>query len=478
MIDLAQLARRRLERRVFDARLVAYLGALLARAKRVDGRHERQRDRERGEQREADRERLILDELAGQALDEDERQEHRDGRERRGDHGTRHQTRAGAGRGDGVVPLLLAPENTLEHDDAAIDHHSHGEGKTAQRHEVQREAEAVHEDRRDEDRHRNGERDDEGRAQIAQEREQHQNREQTTDESGADDVVDRVLNEARLVGDGHQLHLGRQLKTVETPLDDAGHADRVGVTLFEDGDLDGLFAVDAGDDRPVLGTTTDIRDIGDTDEPAVAGREDHIADLRRILELVRCADQVLRAPFGNGAAGEIHVLLTETLGDIGQREPDGGKSSFIDLDLDLLLFPAGNLYGRDTGNPLQVSLDRPLRNAAQSLEVFSSGEAQPQNGIERWVEAKNGGPLGLARQHDEVELFAHGKRGHIHAGSRVELENHLGLARPRDRVHPNEPLHDTDPLLDGAGDELLDVGRSRVLELGTDGQRWIRDVGE
>ena len=155
-------------------------------AGRREHRHQRQRDDQREQQRERDRQRLVPEQLAGDAGDEHHREEHRDGGQRRGGDG-RATSRGAEPRGldGGRRPCSCVAHDALEHDDRVVDQHADRERDAAQRHDVERQVERVHQHERAEHRDRDRDAGDQGGARIAQEQVQHQDREQAADQRGA-----------------------------------------------------------------------------------------------------------------------------------------------------------------------------------------------------------------------------------------------------------------------------------------------------
>ena len=113
---------------------------------RGEHRDQGERDEERDRERERDGEGLISEQLSGDALDEDDRNEHADRGHGARDH--RLADLAGAGlRGlDEAHPLLPFSLDRLEHHDGVVHQEPDPEGDAAQRHDVQRDARHVHQE--------------------------------------------------------------------------------------------------------------------------------------------------------------------------------------------------------------------------------------------------------------------------------------------------------------------------------------------
>ena len=233
-------------------------------------RHQRHRDDQREQQREADRQRLVAEQLAGDAGDEHHREEHGDRRERRG--GDRRADLAGAERRrfDARAAFLAVPDDVLQDHDRIVDQHADRERDAAERHDVERQVEHVHHDEGADHRHRDREAGNEGRAGVAQEQVEDQDREQAADQRGLAHLADRRGNELRLVVDELHLAAGRQRlgELLDAHADAVGELHRVGVAFLVDGELDGLAAVHARDRLAVL---VAARDRGDVAQVHAAG---------------------------------------------------------------------------------------------------------------------------------------------------------------------------------------------------------------
>ena len=118
--------------------------------------------------RDRDRERERCEELLGQPREQEDREKHRHGRERRSENGKRDGVRPFEGRAIGAVPQALMTMNGLEHDDGIVDEPPHREREPAQRKGVQRLTRRVENDECNRKRERNGDGDDHRPAEALQ----------------------------------------------------------------------------------------------------------------------------------------------------------------------------------------------------------------------------------------------------------------------------------------------------------------------
>ncbi len=217
-------------------------------------------------------------------------------------------------------------------------------------------------------------RDDEGGAEVLEEEQQDQDRHDAADEGVGEDLADRGLDEAALVGAGGDLDvLGELLGDgVEPGADRARHAHGVGVALFVDRQLHRLDAVEAGDDLALPVGADDLGHIADGDVAAVLAQQHGLADVVEIAELVAGAHQVAGLGLIEAAAGLVEVLGEEPGVDLVDREAEQGEPALVDADLDLFLVAAVDLDGGDALGGLEVLLDELLGDIAQLVEAVAA----------------------------------------------------------------------------------------------------------
>ncbi len=159
-------------------------------------------------------------------------------------------------------------------------------------------------------------------------------------------------------------------------------------------------------------------------------------------------------------------------------QPEAREPPLVDLDLDLLLEAPGHEGRRHPVDALEQPLHLPLADQAQPHQLLVAGEPDPHHRVERGVVAQDDGTGRLVRQLEHVEPLAHVERGEVHLGAPGELEGDLAQVGAGAGAHGDDPVHDAHRVLDGAGEQGLDLGRGRSLELGADAERGVGDVGQ
>ncbi len=454
---------------------------------RSEHRDQAHRHQQRHQHRERDRQGLVAEQLTRHALHEHERKEHRHrGQRRRSD---RHAdlTRALHRRRHHAEATLAQPRDVLQHHDRIVDHHAGGQREPAQRHDVERQVQLVHEEEGRDQRHRQRQRDDERAPAVTEEQQDDEDRQRTADQRVLFDVVQRRLDEGRLVLDRGEAGAGRQTrgKPIEFGAHRLGHADGVGVAFLVDGQLDRLAAIDAHDAFALLVALAHLGNVLETDRHAGVDADHEVADLVERTELVDRAHEEALAALVDAAARGVDVLVLQPRVDLVDVDAQARQLLLVDQHLDLVLEAAANLDRRHASHRRQVLLQILVGIAPQLLELHlagrgagAHGQAQPQDRIGRRIEAQQQRLVRFQRQLHAVELVAHFEAGHVHVGAPGELEHDIGLPRARDRMHPAHVLDHADRFLDRLADEVLDLGRRRTFVIGTHRERGIGQVGQ
>ncbi|MEN9813389.1 MAG: hypothetical protein RL479_2075, partial [Verrucomicrobiota bacterium] len=299
---------------------------------------------ERGDQRsdlgEHHRQGEVAEHLPGHALDEHNREEHRHGRERRGDHGHRDLAGAADDRPHRVVALLPAPEHALEHYNRVIDQVAHPEREPTQRDDIERDPRKVHRRERREDRDRDRQADDQRLRQVPQEQVQDDHRDQAALHRVAPHLVDRVLDEDRLVGEHLQRDAPGQLEGEEVGQPPVVQQPLRPRTVRGASGLDGTLLR-----RRTLGGNASLAEVRSR-RPGLA-----VLQRRHILLLLRRAQQGLAHRFRHNQ--HVRVRL------------------FVDLNLDALL-------AVDAGDDLAVLVEAGNRRDVPQAHIHAVLPAHDQ----------------------------------------------------------------------------------------------------
>ena len=208
------------------------------------------------------------------------------------------------------LALFDVAGNILDHDDRVVDDKSGGDGQRHQGKVVETEAEQIHRAQCADQRQRNREARDQGRARVAQEHENHQHHQQNGERQLVFHVPDRGANGYGPVGQDVEVDSGRQrgLQLRQQRLDARDHRDHVGARLPLNIENDRRSFVHPGAELVVLGAVDDIADIAEPDRRTVLVGDNQRFVVARIPDLVVGVD-------GVGAHRAVEIALGRV--DIG-----------------------------------------------------------------------------------------------------------------------------------------------------------------
>ena len=500
---------------------------------RDQGHRHRQRDRDGN----GHGQRLVAEQLPGDAVHEHQRQEHRDGGQRGSHHRQAHFAGAGDGRIENAQAALACLGDAFQHHDGIVHHQAGGQREPAQRHHVQAQTKLAHEKERGDDRHRQRQAHHEGAPAIAQEQEDDQDRQRAADHRILLDIADGVLDEAGLVLDGGDVHVGGQqvlLLELLQPLAQRrrrGHG--VGVAFLVDGQLHRFLAAQADDCLALLvalghpghvpqpyrhaagghhaaaaggvlhrrgrgqrfGRTGGCGDRhhllhrrgGGTVAAGLRG-DQQVADFLHAGELVdRAHQEALRALF-QPAAGQVDVLLLEAVDHGLHRQVQLGQLLLVQVHLHLVLEAAADLDRSHAVHRFElllqvlVGIAADLAELAQRIAVIARGvlrrQHQPHDRLGGRIEAQQHRRLGFLRQLQRLHLVAHVEAGLVHVGVPGKLQHHITLAGARNRAQLAQVLDHADGLFHRLADQGLDFRRRRTGVFGAHGQGRVAQVGQ
>jgi hypothetical protein len=233
---------------------------------RAEHRHDRDRHEQRHREREDhdDRERSEHD--AGDARQEQQRDEDRDVRQRGGEDG-RPDFLAGVDRrGHPVLAQLHVPERVLQHDNRRVYDHADAQREAAKGHRVEGVAAEVEQCEGADHRYRDRRADDERGAEVAQEGEDDQHDEDAADHRVLLDVVDRALDEDF---EAYPRHLA--VDALHLSAHAFRDGDGVAARLLLDRHANARASVDAHHRTAVLGGVLHLGDVAEVDGHAALG---------------------------------------------------------------------------------------------------------------------------------------------------------------------------------------------------------------
>ena len=275
------------------------------------GAHHR-RDGERNHQRDEDGDGQhhgeFMEDLADDAGEEQDRDEHRHQRDAHRHHGEGNFAGADQGGFQPGTAVLEMAGDVLQHHDGIVDHKAGGDDQGHQREIVQAVAGRVHQAERAHQRQRHRDGGHRRRRQVAQEEIDHQHHKERGKQQRHFNVAHRIAN-----GDGGVLHhqdgvdrrRQRFLQGWQDRLDAVDHLDDVAAGLLGDADQHRRLAVG---DAHVLGVFLPVKNLGHIGEAhrrIVAVGDNQIAEIRRVGGIVVGIDLDALAALFDGALGAV-----------------------------------------------------------------------------------------------------------------------------------------------------------------------------
>ncbi len=445
-------------------------------------RHEAQRHEQGTGQGEDDHVGHFLEEDPRDAAHENDRKEDHQGGDGARDDGRADLPGSFHRGGRRRIARLGAPaENVFQDHDGAVDHHAHAQRQPPEGHQVQGEPAEIdqREGRDDGDRDRQG--DHQRAAEVAQEEEQHQDRQSAPVEHRLCDILDRPFDEVPLVDHRDDPDLRKGLvDRVDLGQHPSGYLDGVRVGLLPDRHPDAASAVHAHDPGEFLVGVGDPGDLAERHRGAVALEDDRIADLIEIGELGRRAKRDLVSSLFDLSRGQVEIGVADR-----HEHPVEGKLQGVDpvrvkLDPDLAVVPSPDVdlgHSRDVGEPVS---DLVLDQLGELHGVQAAGDSQKDHRETGDVELAHPGPDDVLGELVELvfQLGLDIQRGGIDVRSPHEGDADTAVPLGRLGHHVLHSGDGADDLFDDLGDQPLHHLRAGPLVLRADGDGRKLDVGE
>ena len=336
--------------------------------------HQRQRNGERGEDRERDGEDQFLEDQRRQSADQKERNYSCEISSCRCYYCRCYFTGACMCRFFRVFDALVAlPEDILQHHDGVVDQHADAQRQTPERHDVEGQLAQSHQHEGGEHCQRDGQADDQCLAQRLQEHQHHDHREDGPEQRGIAHRVDRVTDEAGLVLDHPVFDVARDKPIIGQDLKlfihIVGHAHGVGVGLLPERDLDGGNPVEPGPEPLLLVRVLDDRDIGEGYPPPAPHIEQHRADVFHAAELARSLAHQLALQRPHSSSGNVLVLGPQRTDDLRHRDAVGLQAFLVQDHTNLAHQSAGDVHRRHPRHGQQLRTQPILDPGAQRDQV-------------------------------------------------------------------------------------------------------------
>ena len=297
----------------------------------------------------------ILEELARYARHQADRQEHRDDRHRRRQHG---QADLVGGVDRGLIGGFAHPHvahDILDLDDRVIDQHARHQAEREQRHLVEVEPHQLHEPEGRDRRQRDGERGDDGRPPIAQEQEDDEHRQHGALDHRLDRAVILLLGVFDLVEDQLEMDLRIAfLERGELLFGLMEHRDVGRALRTLEIETEHLTAVEFGRAALLGVQVADLGDVGESDDTSAADRNLGLAEIIGAPGIAEHADRLFGTRDLGTAAGGVQIDLAELLIDLARGKALRLELHRIEDDADLAVDAAIATDRRHAGNRQQL----------------------------------------------------------------------------------------------------------------------------
>jgi hypothetical protein len=257
-------------------------------------------------------------------------------------------------------------QDVLDHDDRGVDEEADGDRQPTQRHCVQPNTERSQKEACQRDGQRNGQRHDQGRAQVAEQQQDDEHHEHAAQHHRPADATQRRIHQLGLVVDGAQFDaFGQRPTNVLNRLADARpDLHGVGPELLDDPRADDLALQAMRDPSTYGGGLTNVGHVTKENRHVSADGDDGAP---QVLDCVR-SSQHPHGPFDralrNDAARRVQIRLFDGVPDVIQADAPSGHAFRIELHLKLPQVAAETLDGRDSWHGHQPVVDLELRKVA------------------------------------------------------------------------------------------------------------------
>ena len=373
----------------------------------------------------------LMEQHTRHAADHGQWEEHGNHGEGRGDDGDGHLVGGMDGCLLGFRTALDVSGHVLQHHDGIVHHVTDGDGEAGERNDVQRTAvDDAQVDERGNQRHGDGDADDDGGTPATQEGEHHQHHKEHGVADGFRQAVDGVQDVIRGVDDDAQLDIGRQgLLQLRQHVDDLlrdGH--RVGSRLLLDDDHGSLHAVAVGLLGAFLHRVDDGGYVAQVDRGSALCAHHDVLHLLRVVKLTLHTQRVGVVADVEGTSRRVSVLCPDDGTDGLDGEVVGIQLVGVAVDVDFALGGTGDGYRTHTRYAGQRVYDVVVQYLVEGRLALLGLHRKEQDGNHVGAELEDDGCVHLVGQHgaDHVQLVAHVVGQHVDVVSVFKLQRDDG----------------------------------------------------
>ena len=232
-----------------------------------------------------------------------------------------------------------------------VDQYADSKSEPAERHGVERVPEEIERDERSEDGEGNRDHDDQRRPPRPEEEKDHQRRQRARDQAFAQDGLDRIGDEGRLVEELADVETGRCRcpRHIERRLHPLHHVESGSVAVLDHGQQHGAQTVFAHDVLLHGIGIAHLADILDIDGRAVRIFERDVVEIADRSGDRVGVDRVLLVADLGGSGRQSEILRIDRVHDVERGKPLGQQLGGVEIDHDLPVLAAGR---RRKGHPV------------------------------------------------------------------------------------------------------------------------------
>src|ERR1035437_2034815 len=342
--------------------------------------------------------------------------------------------------------LLGLADDVLGHDDSRVYEHANGDGDSAQRHDVRRDARALHEQESAQYRERQRDGDHQDAAKVPQKQHVRQRDQNQLFDQRVAERVHCMIDEGAAVIERNDLDARGEarLNLADLLLDCLNYLPRIGAIADDDHPARCFFPVLSENAAPELGAKLNTGHVANRYRRAVESAERDVLNVLQSANQADAAHHFLGVAYFDDLGADVVVASLHRGNHILERNVVGAQLHGIEIDLVLLYESAnGGDFGH-SGYGVQLVLDEPVLDGVKRTAVVGALDRVPvdlaHSGCVRPHHRRHAGGQKAARQ---AEPFQHtGPREvDVHRVLEDDVDHRKAEGRRRaDGAHVRQPL--------------------------------------
>ena len=393
----------------------------------------------------------LLEEHTRHTAHHRQREEHGNHGERRSNNGYSHLVRSVDGSLLRRRPSLDVRGDVFEHHNGIIHNVTNGDGQTRQGNHVERTACGIQIDERGDERHWDGDGDDERSTPAAQEDEHDEHHENQGVGDCFGERVDRVENVLRSVDHHLQVHVRRQvlLQGREHVDDLVGDSHGVGTTLLLDDDDGTLLTIRVSLLRTLLHVVHDASHVAQIDRSTVVAAHHHVIHLSWVVEFAFRTHRVGQRTNIYRTTRRVQVLSGNGLSHLSSAQLVRLHLLRVHIDIDFALRSTRNRHGTHSVDTCQRVGNVVVQNLVECLLAFLCLHREQHDRNHVRGELEEDRRVGIGRQGvaHHVEFVAHVVREVVDVVAKFKFHGDNAHVLSRVRRDVLEVLHRVERVL-------------------------------